>query len=109
MGNGIYLPSSTPISRFGFPIVWTKEKAFLYTPDGSKSFPYGDWEDIQPTVMGVEEAWAQIHSKLFTYIHFFSGPVPERFEGVHEALDFFTRIGGANGAELTALKAVIEK
>ena len=89
--------------------MWAEDKAFLYTPDGSKSFPYGDWEDIQPTVMGAEEAWEQIHSKLFTYIHFFSGPVPERFEGIHEALDFFPRIGGANGAELTALKAVMEK
>ena len=102
-------PSSPSISRFGFPVVWTKDTAFIYTPDGSKSFPYGDWEDIQPTVMGAEEAWEQIHSKLFTYIHFFSGPVPERFEGIHEALDFFPRIGGANGAELTALKAVMEK
>ena len=62
-------PSSTMISKFGFPIVWTKEKAFVYTPDGSKSFPYGDWEDIEPTIMGVEEAWEQVHSKLsHTYI-----------------------------------------
>ena len=57
--------------------------------------------------MGAEEAWEQIHPQLFTYIHFFSGPVPERFEGIHEALDFFPRIGGANGAELTALKAMM--
>ena len=69
----------------------------------------GDWEDTQPTVMGVEEAWEKVHPQLFTYIHFFSGPIPERFEGIHEALNFPPSTGGANGAQLTALKAVMDK
>ena len=64
---------------------------------------------FNPPLWGSEEAWEQIHSKLFTYIHFFSGPVLERCEGIHEALDCFPTIGGANGAELTALNAVMEK
>ena len=66
-----------------------------------RTFNPPSWESKKPG--------SKFTQQLFTYIHFFSGSVPERFEGIHEALDFFPRIGGANGAELTALKAVMDK
>ena len=101
-------PSNSLITKYGCPIVLTTEKAFLYAPKGKGVCPYGDQEDIEPTIMDTEEAWNQTYPTHFTFIHFFSGPIPEQFEGIHEALDFSNRCGAVNGADIVALKSVMD-
>ena len=76
---------------------------------GVSPFHMGIGRTFSPPLWEPRKPGNKFTQNFFAYIHFFSGPVLERFEGIHEALDFFPRIGGANGAELTALKAVMEK
>ena len=92
--------------KFGYPIVWLKGYAVLYSPEftAGRKQPFKQHGRVLP----VEEAWSVISNKVFEFVHLFDGPIPTQFSGIHEALNFRHRCGGTQHVEMPTQNYIVE-
>ena len=92
--------------KFGYPIIWLKGYAFLYSPGftGGKKQPCKQHGRVLP----VSAAWSLISNKVFEFVHLFDGPIPAQFSGIHEALNFRHRCGGTQNVEMPTQNYIVE-
>ena len=98
--------SPTGNGKFGYPIVWLKDYAIVYSPEVDQKTK--QIFHRHGTMIPIGDAWQMVRDNIFEYIHLFDGPIPKEFEGIHEALDFFHRCGGAQSVEMPTHNTILE-
>ena len=92
--------------KFGYPIVWSKDYAVVYSPELNQEKQ--QLQDCHGIVLPVGDAWQMVRDNVFEFVHLFDGPIPREFEGIHEALDFYHRCGGTQGVEMPTHNTILE-